>query len=94
MNELDLFRCQVRAVNIEYSAFVRRRNEDEALARMAKLRAERSVLMALIAVERQAAATQRALEQILPNPLRLALHREVAIHARNHPVPIAGLYVP
>jgi hypothetical protein len=75
MRELDRLRCQLRAVNIEYSAFVRRKKGEGAYARMAELRAERHMLMALIAVEREAAAMERAIET---SPPLSALHREVA----------------
>jgi hypothetical protein len=78
MSELDRLRCQLWAVNIEYSAVVRRKTGEAAYARMAELRAERHVLMVLIAVERQAAAMERALDPTLSSPLRSALHRKVA----------------
>ena len=50
MSELNRLRCQLRAVNIEYSALVRQRAGKATYARMAGLRNERRVLMALIAV--------------------------------------------
>jgi len=78
MSELDRLRCQLRVVNIEYSAFVRQKKEEAVCARMAELRAERRVLMALIAVEREAAAMERAIEHTILIPLRSALHRKVA----------------
>jgi hypothetical protein len=84
MSELDRLRCQLRAVNIEYSAFVRRKTGEAAYARMAELRAERRVLMVLIAFERQAAAMEHALDYTLANPLSSALHREVASQPSTH----------
>jgi hypothetical protein len=50
MSELNRLRCQLRAVNIEYSALVRRKAGKATCARMTGLRNERRVLMALIAV--------------------------------------------
>jgi hypothetical protein len=94
MSELDRLRCQLRAVNIEYSAFVRRKIAEAAYARMAELRAERHVLMAIIAVERQAAAMERALDHTLSSTLRSALHREVASQPSTHVLPVLGLHVP
>ena len=49
MSELNRLRCQLRAVNIAYSALVRRKAGEATYARMAGLRNERRVLMALIA---------------------------------------------
>ena len=93
MSELDRLRCQLRAVNIEYSAFVRRKKGEAVNARMAELRAERHVLMALIAVEREAAAMERAIEHTISIPLRAALRREVAIRPSTCPLSV-GLHVP
>jgi len=56
MTELNRLRCRLRAVNIEYSKLVRRKSAEVTYARMAGLRSERCLLMALIALERQAAA--------------------------------------
>jgi hypothetical protein len=84
MSELDRLRCQLWAVNIEYSAFVRRKTGAAAYARMAELRAERHVLMVLIAVERQAAARQHAIDHTLSSSLPSALHREVASQPSTH----------
>jgi hypothetical protein len=50
MSEFNRLRCQLRAVNIEYSALVRRKAGKATYARMAGLRNERRVLMARIAV--------------------------------------------
>jgi len=55
MSELNRLRCRLRAVNIEYSALVRRKVGEAAYARMRELRTERRMLMALIAVVRHAA---------------------------------------
>jgi hypothetical protein len=73
MSELNRLRCQLRAINIEYSALVRRKAAEARYARMAGLRTERRLLMSLIAVERQAAAAQRPLEHALAS----RLHREI-----------------
>ena len=54
MSELNRLRCQLRALNIEYSELVRRKRAEVTYGRMAGLHTERCVLMALIAVERQA----------------------------------------
>jgi hypothetical protein len=86
MSELNRLRCRLRAVNIEYSALVRRKTGGAAYARMAELRAERHVLMALIAVRRQGATMERALEYALSSPLRSALHTEVASYPSTHPL--------
>jgi len=69
MSELNRLRCQLTAVNIQYSALVRRKTGETAYARMAELRIERRSLMALIAVERQAAAMERVVEHALSSPL-------------------------
>ena len=81
MSKVTWFRCQLRAINIEYSALVRSKKREAAFARMAKLCAERRVLMALIAVERKDAAMQCALEQAHSRPLRPALSCEPSGHA-------------
>jgi hypothetical protein len=65
MSELNRLRCQLRAVNIEYSALVRGKTAEAACARLLVLRTERHGLMALIAVESQAAATERPIERTL-----------------------------
>jgi len=78
MSELNRLRCELRAINIQYSAFVRGTSGQAAYARMAKLCAERRVLMALIAMERKTAAVECALEQAHSRPLRSALHGELA----------------
>jgi len=56
MSELNRLRCQLRAVNIEYSELVRRKRAEVTYGRMARLHNQRCLLMALIAVERQAGA--------------------------------------
>ena len=56
MSELNRLRCRLRAVNIEYSELVRCKRAEVTYGRMARLRSRRCVLMALIAVERQAGA--------------------------------------
>jgi hypothetical protein len=71
MSELNRLRCQLWAVNIEYSALVRSKKGDAAYAKMAELRAERCVLMALI-IERQALAMEHAAERDLSSRLRSA----------------------
>jgi len=81
MSELNRLRCQLRAINIQYSELVRRMTGEATYARMAGLRAERRVLMALIALERQAAATKRPLLHALPSPLRSALDRIIGSSA-------------
>jgi len=86
MSELDRLRCQLRAVNIEYSALVRRKTGQATYARMAGLHTKRYVLMALIAVERQAAAMQRPLEHTLTSPPRSALHRKPRSYASAYPL--------
>jgi hypothetical protein len=86
MSKLNRLRCQLRAVNIEYSALVRRKTGEAEFARMVGLRTERRVLMARIAVERQAAAMGPPLEYALSTPLRSALHREVTSHPSTHPL--------
>jgi|SoiMethySBSTD1v2_1073268.scaffolds.fasta_scaffold868364_1 hypothetical protein len=53
MSELNRLRCQLRAVNIEYSELVRRKRAEVTYGRMAGLRSERYLLMALIAAEWQ-----------------------------------------
>ena len=73
MSELNRLRCRLRAVNIEYSALVRRKVGEAAYARMRELRTERRMLMALIAVVRHAAEMDRALEFALSGPVRSAL---------------------
>ena len=73
MSELNRLRCRLRAVNIEYSALVRRKVGEAAYARMRELRTERRMLMALIAVVRHAAEMDRALECALSGPVRSAL---------------------
>jgi hypothetical protein len=92
MSELDRLRCQLRAVNIEYSAFVRRKRGEAAYARMAELRAERRVLMALIAVERQGAVMECTLKHTLSSPLRSALHRELATQTSTHPLTVGHIF--
>jgi hypothetical protein len=73
MSYLNRLRCYLRAVNIEYSTLVgRKAREATANARMAELRAERHVLMALIAIERQAVEKENALEHALSTQLRVA----------------------
>jgi hypothetical protein len=57
MTELGILRTRLRVVNMEYSALRKRRRCTGVLARMAALRAERQVLMALIAALTQAAPT-------------------------------------
>jgi hypothetical protein len=74
MRELNRLRCQLRTINIEYSALVRRTPGEAAYARMAELRTKRHVLMACIAAERQVAAMERTLEHVRSSPLRSALH--------------------
>ena len=59
MSELNRLRCQLRAVNVEYSVLLRRKTGEAAYARMAELRTERRMLMALIAVEREGAREPR-----------------------------------
>lgn len=71
MTELNRLRCQLRAVNIEYSELVRRKSAEAIYGRMAGLRTERCVLMALIAVERQAVA--RSVLLSMPSRARCAL---------------------
>ena len=73
MSKVTWHRCQLRAINIEYSALVRSKKGEAAYARMAKLCGERRVLMARIAVERKDAAMQCALEPAHSRPLRSAL---------------------
>src|SRR5438105_2469936 len=51
-SELNWLRCQLRTVNIEYSALVRRKTSEAVRARMADLRTGRHVLIALIAGRR------------------------------------------
>ena len=85
MSELNRLRCRLRAINIEYSALVRKTGE-ATYARMAGLRTERYVLMALIAVERQAAATERPLEHTLPSPPRSALPRKPESYTSAYPL--------
>jgi hypothetical protein len=51
--KLNRLRCQLRAVNIEYSSLVRGRGVEAAYARMAEIRAERHLLIRKIAKERQ-----------------------------------------
>jgi len=85
MSELNRLRCQLRVVNIEYSALVRCKTGEATSARMAGLRTERRLLMALIALERQAAATERPLEHALPSALRSALHRKIGSHRSAYP---------
>ena len=53
MSELNRLRCQLRAVNIEYSELVRRKRAEVTYGRMVGLRSERYLLMALIAAELQ-----------------------------------------
>jgi len=88
MSDLDRLRCQLRSVNIEYSAFVRRKKGEGAYARMAELRAERHVLMTLIAVEREATAMECAIEHGTSSPPRSALHREVARRPTTRPLSV------
>jgi hypothetical protein len=78
MSMLNRLRCELRAINIEYSALVRGNSGKAAHARMAELCAERRALMALIAVERRTAALERALEHAHSRPRRPALPRELA----------------
>jgi hypothetical protein len=78
MIELNRLRCQLRAVNMEYSALVRRKTVEAAYAKMAELRAKRHVLMALIATKRQTEARESILRRARSSPLRSVLHREVA----------------
>jgi hypothetical protein len=89
MSNLGRLRCQLRAVNIEYSAFVRRKAEDAGYARMTELRAERYALMALIAAEGHAAAMELAPEHTGASLLRSPLHREGGAT-----LALPGLYVP
>jgi hypothetical protein len=53
MSELNRLRCQLRAVNLEYSELVRHKRAEVTYGRMAGLRSERYLLMALIAAELQ-----------------------------------------
>ena len=78
MSVLNRLRCELRAINIEYSALVRGKSGKAAYARMAELCAERRALMALMAVERRTAAMQRALEHAHSRRWRSALPRELA----------------
>ena len=86
MSELNWLRCQLRAVNMEYSALVRRKTGEAMYARMAVLRTERRVLLARIAVERQAAAMERPFEDALPGPLRSALQRKIGGYPSAYPL--------
>jgi len=49
LSALNRLRCHLRAVNIEYSALVRGKADETACTRMAEIRAERHVLIRLIA---------------------------------------------
>jgi hypothetical protein len=89
MSELNRLRCQLRAVNMEYSALVRRRNAEVIHARMAGLRSERYVLMALIAVERQAGARNVRSSIATLGRLRSALHRKVGSYRSAYPLLVA-----
>jgi hypothetical protein len=84
MTELDRLRCCLRAVNIEYSALVRRKTEEAVDARMAELRTERKVFVALIAAEHQF--------NLLPGSRETRPLTELAtLRSRDHPAPVAPL---
>ena len=51
-SEMALLRTKLREVNIEYSALLRKKVEEQRYARMGELRAERQALMALIMEQR------------------------------------------
>jgi hypothetical protein len=50
--ELTVLRTKLRELNMEYSALVRAKRGEGAVARMAALRMERRVVMSLIAEQR------------------------------------------
>ena len=52
VSEIAVLRTKLRALNIEYSALVRRKAGEDTFVRMAELRVERRALMALVAEDR------------------------------------------
>jgi hypothetical protein len=78
MTELGLLRTRLRAVNMQCSAVLKVRGWPGALRKMAELRAERQVLMALIAAHRRTAGKEPIRGHALSVPRRSAGSREVA----------------
>jgi hypothetical protein len=76
MTELGILRTRLRAVNMEYSALRKRGRRTGVLARMAALRAERQVLMALIAAHTRSAPKERVPRHALSTRLRSVASRE------------------
>jgi len=76
MSEIGRLRSQLRAVNMEYSALIRRKTGEGAYVKMAELRAERHILMSLIAAHTRGAPSERAPRHPLSIPLHTASEQE------------------
>ena len=72
MSEIASLRSRLRAVNMQYSALLRTNAGEARPFRLAKLRAERQVLMSLISVHSRSEAKQRPLHHALSMPPRSA----------------------